>query len=369
MLRLALKDLIREPMRLAVTVAGVGGSLVLVLALGGLFEGTSEKIVTYPGRSGADVWVMQEGVSNMHMATSILPLTTLAALSAVDGTEHVTPILYVTAAVEANGRRWFSYVIGINAGEPLGGPWDMAEGRSMPGPGGIVVPDVIARQGDFRVGDQVTILGTPLRVDGISKGTYSMANSLVFVPFEDLARILSTGPTVSYFLVTARPGVNPRELSARLEAAVPGTNAMTTGEFIASDRVMARQMGADVIQVMTLIGFVIGVGVIGLTMYSATISHAREYGVAKALGATNLRLFAVVLLQASVVVALGFGFAIGVAVLLQQFISSVAPDLTVAYPGALIGRVAVAAGVMAAVSSVLPAWRIARLEPVIVFRE
>ncbi|MBI4219284.1 MAG: hypothetical protein HY682_03995, partial [Chloroflexi bacterium] len=44
-------------------------------------------------------------------------------------------------------------------------------------------------------------------------------------------------------------------------------------------------------------------------------------------------------------------------------------DLAVSYPGALIGRVAVAAGVMAVVSSVLPAWRIARLEPVIVFKE
>lgn len=369
MLKLAIRDLIREPVRFAVTVAGVAGALVLVLALGGLFEGTSEKIVTYPERSGADIWVMQEGVSNMHMATSVLPDAYGVALSASSGVEHVTPILYVSGVVEARGRRWFSYVIGIRDGEPMGGPWDLASGRAIPGPGGIVVPDVFARQAGFGLGDEVTILGVPFRVDGISKGTYSMANSLAFVPIDDLARALSADSMVSYFLVKARPGTDLQELSRRLGASAPGTNAMTTEDFIASDRVMARQMGTDVIQVMTLIGFVIGVGVIGLTMYAAAVSHAREYGVVKALGATNLRLVGLVLSQAVLMVALGFGFAVGFALLLKQLLPLAAPDLAVAYPGALLGRVAVAAGVMAAVSSILPAWRIARLEPVIVFKE
>lgn len=369
MLRLTLKDLAREPLRLVVTVAGVAGALVLVLALGGLFEGTSEKIVTYPQRSGADVWVMQDGVSNMHMATSVLPETYGDALSAVDGVDRLTPILYVSGVVEAGNRRWFSYVIGIREGEPIGGPWDVAQGRSVPGPGGIVVPDVFARQATLGLGDTVTILGAPFRVDGISRDTYSMANSLTFVPFEDLARMLSTGSTASYFLVKAVSGTDPHELASRLEAALPGTNAMTTADFVASDRVMARQMGTDIIQVMTLIGFIIGVGVIGLTMYSATVSHAHEYGVVKALGATNLRLLGVVLLQAATVVTVGFVLAIVLALLLKQALPAFAPDLAVAYPGWLIGRVAVAAVVMAAVSSVLPAWRIARLEPVIVFKE
>ncbi|MBI4219930.1 MAG: ABC transporter permease [Chloroflexi bacterium] len=369
MLRLMWSDLTSEPLRLAVTVAGVAGALVLVLALGGLFEGTSEKIVTYPQRSGADVWVMQEGVSNMHMATSILPQSYGEAISTVDGVEQATPILYVSGVVEAEGQRWFSYVIGIREGEPNGGPWDVAQGRAVPDPGGIVVPDVFARQAGFGLGDRLTILGASFRVDGITRGTYSMANSLTFVPFEDMARLLSAGPTVSYYLVKAGDGVDPQGLATRLESAVAGTNAMTTEDFVASDRVMARQMGADIIQVMTLIGFVIGVGVVGLTMYGATVSHAREYGVVKALGATNRRLIGVVVLQAVAMIALGFGFAIGLALLLRQALPLMASDLAVSYPGALIGRVAVAAGVMAVVSSVLPAWRIPRLEPVIVFKE
>lgn len=72
MLRWAWKSLIIEPWYLLTSVSAIGGAFALVLFFEAVFAGESRQIVAYVRHSNADVWVMQRGVSNMHMATSFI---------------------------------------------------------------------------------------------------------------------------------------------------------------------------------------------------------------------------------------------------------------------------------------------------------
>lgn len=369
MIRLAIKNLLHERGRLLLSLGGVAAALVLILLLEGIFAGTSEQIIAYPKETDAEVWVMQEGVSNMHMATSILPSNLEGAITAVPGVQEVTPIIYVNNFVEVEERQWFSYIVGLKGDAPRGGPWEMAEGVDSPGPGEVIIPNVLARKSGIGLGDAVTIMGRQFQVAGLSKGTFSMANSITFLSYNDLAELLSAPGAASYFLISAEPESSPETLAQRIRQAIPGINAMSKNAFVASDRSMARQMGIEVIRVMTLVGFVVGVLVIGLTMYTATVRRAREYGVIKALGARNRYLLALVMFQTMVIAFLGFGVAIAMAYAARPVIQAIVPEIALVYPMDSLIRLALASLLIASLATLLPAHRISRVEPVIVFRD
>lgn len=366
--RLAFKNLVHEKTRLLACVGGVAAALLLVLFLEGVFAASTDQMVAYLEHTDADVWVMQEGVSNMHMATSVLPGDLGRAIEAVPGVADATPILYVSNAVESGTDRWFSYIVGLRAGSPRGGPWALA-GSATPGPGEAVIPEVMAEKGGLALGDAVTVLGRGFRVVGLSAGTFSMTNSVTFISYREMEELLAAPGTASYFLVKGRPGVPAEDLARRLREAVPGVHAMTRETFADSDRALTRQMGVDVIRVMSIIGFVVGVLVVGLAVYTATVRRAREYGIARALGAKARHLVALVALQTLAVTLASLAAAVGLALLAQPLVHTLAPEVPLAFPLASVVRVGAMALGIAALASLLPAYRIARVEPGVAFKD
>ena len=75
---------------------------------------------------------------------------------------------------------------------------------------------------------------------------------------------------------------------------------------------MARVYDAP-IGLMVAIAFVVGVLVVGLVIYTATIERRREYGALKAIGARNRTLYGVVTTQAVIAAVAGAVAGIGLA--------------------------------------------------------
>lgn len=65
-------------------------AFLLVLLVEAAFAGESERIVACLNRADADVWVMQSGVSNMHMTTSYLADWKVAEIRDVPGSSTST---------------------------------------------------------------------------------------------------------------------------------------------------------------------------------------------------------------------------------------------------------------------------------------
>jgi putative ABC transport system permease protein len=369
-LRWVTRNLVQEPGALAASVGGIAMSLLVVLLVEGMFAGESARIAAYLDHAGADVWVMQKGVSNMHMATSLVRGDVVRAVAAVPGVAATTPILNESAFLGSGGGHWYSYAIGLRPDAAQGGPWTMVRGKRIPGVGEAIVPDVIARKAHVAIGDSIGMLGRDFTITGISRDTYSMANSLTFVAYEDLARLLSVrDDAASYIIVRTVPGVPPADVAERIRRTVPDVNAMVRRDAVDSDRGMAMQMGVDIIGITTWIGGFAAALVVALTAYSGTMRRTRELGVVKALGFRNATLYAAVLVHSGGVAALGYALAGAVAWGIRPVITTVAPEVALLYSPTSLLRLAAATLVVALTASIVPGYRVARIDPAIAFQE
>lgn len=63
--------------------------------------------------------------------------------------------------------------------------------------------------------------------------------------------------------------------------------------------------------ITVMLGFVVGCAIAGQTFYLFTVENLKQFGALKAMGVSNPRLVGMILLQAAVVGAIGYGLGIG----------------------------------------------------------
>ena len=163
-------------------------------------------------------------------------------------------------------------------------------------------------------------------------------------------------------------GESPALVAARIEAQVRDVTAQTRDDFAAQERKVVKDMSTDVITIMNLIGFLIGLAVMALTVYTSTLSRRREYGMLKALGARNTDLYLTVLAQALLSVTLGFLFGLTITFLLSLVIPMFGSNLLLEVSRASLLKVGSVSLVIAAMSAMIPIRQIAGLDPAMVFR-
>lgn len=366
---LARRNLMRSRVRLLVSIGGVALALTLVLALDAIFEGVSRQLTSYIDRSGAQVWVAQSGVQNMHMVASWMPSSVTDQVRTVDGVAEVQPILYATDSIAARDEQGWAYVIGLTPNASMGGPWDVVDGSGRPGPGEAVIDRRFAQRAGVGLGDPVTMLGRDFRIAGLTEGTASLVNSVAFVTFDDFAARRGGDPAVSFVLVRIADGASPGSVARAIESRVDEVSAQTTEAFGVAERRLVLDMSGDVISIMNVIGFVVGLAVVALTVYVATLALRREYGSLKAFGAPTAYLYRVVLTQAALSVALGFVAGLAITTALRPAIALAGMNLELAISGSSVVKVGLVAAAIAALAALLPIRQIAGLDPAVVARE
>jgi putative ABC transport system permease protein len=369
MWRWTLKSLFTAPLTLIASVGATAGAFLLVMLFEALFVGESKQIVAYLEQADADVWVAQSGVSNMHMATSYLADWKVGEVRAVAGVEAVDAILYLNTVTESAGKRWFSYVVGLDVPSLQAGPSSMAAGTNQLRSNEAIVPVAFASMAGATLGDTLRVTDRDFTITGLSHGMFSMANSIVFITRRDLEDIMSALDIVSYILVKTAPGADATEVAARIERTVENVTALPADQFIQNDRDMAMQMGVEVIRVMTLIGGALAVLLVAFTIYSQVARQRRELAVAKALGATNGALFASVAAQAAAVALTGGVLAVVLAILVMPLITALVPQLTFELTISAVVRVGIAGVAVSLLASLVPAHQVARVAPLSAFQE
>lgn len=368
MLRLAVANFRHARARLLLSVGGVALALTLIFALDAIFAGSEQRISAYIDNSQADVWVAQSGVRNLHMAASALPAGSVARIRAVPGVASATPILYVTSRITIGEVDSLAYVIGLPPDAQAGLPWQVAEGVGVPGRGEAIVDRAIAEPAGAARGAKASILGRRLSIAGLAEGSVSITNSIAYIALDDFAAVRGTD-SVSFVLVRTEPGVDAAAAARDIERAVSGVTALPREAFAAREREVVRDMATDVLAIMNGAGFLIGLAVMALSVYTATLARRGEYGVLKALGARAPFLYGTVVIQA--LLATAAAFALGVAITLG--LSTVVPQLVVGL-GLVVSlesivKVGVLSVAIAGLSAVLPVRQIAGLDPATVFRK
>jgi putative ABC transport system permease protein len=265
-------------------------------------------------------------------------------------------------------ERNLAYIIGLPKDAVFGGPWKVSSGRWLPGKGEAIIDRNVAEKSGITLGDEVDILGEEFEIVGLSEETSSLVNSVAFISMDDFEDLRGNYETFSFLLVKVRDGETPELVVARIQAQVKDVTVQTTGDFASQERKVVKDMSTDVITIMNLIGFLIGLAVMALTVYTATLAKRAEYGVLKALGARNGHLYRAVLAQAVLSVAFGFVISLAITILLSAIIPRLGVSMVLEISLSSLLKVGSLSLVIAGIAAILPIRQITDLDPVMVFR-
>jgi putative ABC transport system permease protein len=368
MLRLAVRNLFQGRVRLLMSTGGLGLALLLVLTLDAIFAGAESQVSAYIDYSRAEVWVAQQGVRNMHMASSTLPAALGERVRTVPGVASVTPILYLLSTVDTGKDNRLAYVIGLPSDPAAGAPWRVVAGHGVPAPGEAVIDRSVADSSGIGVGSEVAIINRRFHVAGLTDGTLTIVNSVAFISLRDFMDIRRSPDTVSYLLVQTTGSESSATIARAIEREVGGVTALSRTDFSEQERRVVAGMSTDIVAIMNLVGLLIGLAVMALSVYTAALARRAEYGVLKAVGAGNRDLYLVVVVQAGISLLLGLAVSVLLTLLLSLGVPLVKPGIAMEMTVTSVIKVTSMALVIAAVAPVLPVRQMAGLDPSAVFR-
>lgn len=199
----------------------------------------------------------------------------------------------------------------------------------------------------------------------MTTGMTNITNTVSYVTFGDFTEARGLTGVASYVLVGADAPVDG--LVRAIEAAT-GLTAQSRPDFSNEERRGVKSMSADLMQIMTLAALIIGLTVIGLTLYAATLSRLREIGVIKALGGSSRRLGGIVLSQAAWTVGAALVIATGAAVGLGLLLKLADPPIPLVVEWVSLATTAAGAAALGALGAVAPLVKVSRVDPATVFR-
>jgi putative ABC transport system permease protein len=360
----ARRNLLAERTRLLMSVAGVACAVLLVLVVASLYRGWSEAGGVFAELPG-DVWLAQRGTADPLRTSSFLPADRLDAVAAVPGVRAVVPVFARRIALRRGNTELNVYFLSLAVESPRA--WPPASRRFLPRPGAVVLSRVFADEAGVATGDRLDVLGRRLLVERVDPGGNPLFE-IAFVHAADARRLLALDGFVSFFLVVAEPGADVDEVARLAVAAVPGSEARTAAEFAGATRDLVQQGFLPVVGALMGIGFAIGGAVIALTIYTATVEKARDFGVLKAIGADDGFVYRIVVRQSLAVGVVGAALGVLASSLVPTLIRRRVPEfVTDLRPLDALAVFAVAL-LVAAAAAIVPALRISRIDPAEVFR-
>lgn len=368
MLKWTLKSLLSQRALLIGSASGIASAFILVVFFSAVWQGESEQIVAYPNKMAPDVWVMQKGVANMHMAMSFVWDWKADVIQKMPEVERVTPILYLNSVILVGDKKLFAFVVGLVNNRSRAGPWKIDRGRHLENDSEIIVPSALSSLAKVNIGDKVQLSDKVFTIVGFSEGTYSSANPVFFTQFSDLEKLLSSFGTYSYLLVDSKNGVDSKQLAKKIVQQVDKVTALTHQEFVENDYALAKQMGVEIIMVMTFICSVLAALIVGYSASSLVNRQQREIAIIKAIGGSNFSVFLSVIIQSIIVTSIAFIVTLIFALFVLPLIPELVPQITVKVTADLLFGLGAIAISVATIGAFVPAFIVLKLDPAIAYQ-
>jgi len=364
---LARRNLFQDKTRLALSVGGVALAVMLILLLNGFLAGMNQQISSYLIYSPGSIIVAQRGVRNLLGATSLLPGGAEDKAEMVDGVTEAIPILSQFVILDLHGKKQPAYLIGYDP-ERGGGPWEIASGREPQTDREIILDRVLAKRHDLLIGDVFEVMGQDFTIVGLSEDTTSWMTSFFFIKKSAAEELLRAPGATSFLLVTLNEEAVLDDVQIRLND-LPGVNALTKTETAANDISLFAKVFSAPLKLMVGIAFLVGTLIVGMVIYAATIERQREYGVLRAIGASNRMFYQVVLTQAVFAALTGSLAGVLLTYGAAQWIMAARPQFLIALEPRSTGWALLGGLAMALAAAFFPARVVARLAPAEVFRK
>jgi putative ABC transport system permease protein len=373
MTKLALRNLFHDRVRLLVTLTGVVFAVVLMGIQIGLFLGFVATTANLIDHSGADLWIASSRIPYIEMGVPFSERK-LYQVRAVPGIERAEALLYrFTQWRRPDGAQESVAVVGFDLDSGMGGPWNVTQGAvsNLRRTDTVMIDDFYRRKlGVDRMGDSVEIRNHRARVAGFTSGIRTFTTSpLIFTSFRNAHRYTTVAEgDIVFILAKARPGLDLARLKDEIRARVDNVDVCTTREFSwRTSRYWMFGTGAGAALIAgAVLGLGIGFVVVAQTIYAATVDHIREFGTLKAMGASNLYIYRIILKQAGVSAVLGY--AAGMAITEAVAYASRNGSIQVQLPREVAAGILLLTVAMCMGAAMLSIFKATRIDPAIVFK-
>lgn len=393
-----IRNVARHKLRSFLTISGIVIGVLALTTMGALAENFNALLdggVKYYGGS------IQVGPPSGQAA--ILPLSKKDEIQQVDGVAAVFPGYSFDMKPGQLGAVSLGVPDTIVASDPAENDWsslqltfaqghDIAAGSN----GQVVLGYSLVKEFNKKIGDQIDLPVKPkdagadfvnhtFTVVGLLNRTRTAPDSFAYINIADGQMLLHDQLPIAIrdtvdaatitegFSVYAKPGTPTADLDKiadRINQQVTGVKATRP-----SDLVNAFKSGGAVFTAITtaaaLLALIIGGLSVVNTMFMAVAERVREIGLKKAVGATTLNVMGEFLVEATFIGLIGGLIGYGLGFLITFIINSTTPasqpTLFLITPTLTILAIGFATA-LGAVAGVLPAWRAARLDPVIALR-
>lgn len=349
-MNLAAKDIRHNFGRFALTTIGIGLLLMIVMGMGGIYRGLIREATLLVDKIGADLWVVQGSTRGPFAEISRVPASLEDRVRAVPGVATARRFVSHTVQREHRGQPLRLVVQGLSWPEDRGDWIPLVAGRGLRQAHYEMIADRSLR---LELGERVQLGKEVYEVVGLTSGmvgsggdglgffTVSDAQAIQFdLPGEALrlerqsrrARVESadvgqtqpllleravgsasgipvlTPPQVSAVMLTLQPGVDAAQVAATIStwADVTVYSRQQQVNLLLSGMVDKARRQLGLFRVLLII---ISTIILALIIYTLTLDKIHDIAMLKLMGARNRVIAGLILQQALLIGALGYGLA------------------------------------------------------------
>lgn len=383
---IALKMLMGDKAKYLGIIFGLTFASLLITQQASIFVGLMSRTYGFLDDSGLPgIWVMDPKVQYID---DLKPLsdTELLRVRGIEGVRWAVPLYKgLLKARLQNGLFQTCIVIGIDDASLINGPPIMLEGKieDLRRADGVIVDEkgvneLLARPDPanpekkipLKVGDTFELNDKRALIVGICRSTRTFQgnNPMVYTTY---TRALKFAPRerkqLSFVLVQPKDGEDVQKVIARIQDGT-GLAAYTTADLKwKTVMYFIKNTGIPInFGISVMLGFLVGTAIAGQTFYNFTLENIKQFGALKAMGATNMTLLRMILLQALQVGLIGYGLGVGATALFglksknSELAFRMLPEILYLGAGAIT--------FICIVSAMISIIKVMRLEPAIVFK-
>lgn len=329
------------------------------------------------------IWVTDPTVQYIDDVKALKD-TDLYRIRSVEGVDWAVPLYKGTIQARLhNGTFQTCVLIGIDDATMIGAPPRMVQGNilDLRMDEAVIVDRVGAKDKlaspsgkegtriPLRVGDRMELNDNRAYVVGICDVSRTFQSQPVIYTTYDRATyfVPAQRKLLSFVVARAKPGYTIQDVCRRIRSTT-GLAAYSQQDFRRLTLLYYTKYTGIVVNfgVAIIMGFIIGTAIAGQALYNFTVDHLPLFGVFKAMGADQSILLKMVLLQALMVSAIGWGIGIGGAALFN-FLSG-HTELSFSMPLYLYLLSGFSILSISLLASFFSMRRIIKLDPAIVFK-
>lgn len=374
MVDLARKILFHDKLRFSITVAGVAFAVSLVLIQVGLFIGLLDNATITIRRTNADIWITSKNTPNVDFASPMTE-TLVQRVRSTPGIAQADNLIVSFMQISLpSGAREGLMVYAMEDLARWNLPWrvthgdvnDLRRGRYF-----FLDESAKKRFGEFHVGDYREILDERVKIIGTTQEARSFTTTPIAFMNYDLAQQLAHqhyGGRCSYIVVKLNKNANPQTVLQELRARLPYNNIYLSEEWANRSRdYWVKSTGIGLNMYLTVfLGCLVGVVVVGQTLYTMTMEHLKEFGTVKAIGGSNQDIYKILAKQALIAAIVGFLLGAILSFSLQPIVAKV--DLKLIISASLVVAVFIGTVIMCLTAAMISFRKVASIDPALVFR-